>query len=484
MNLDINNLDYCFDKALEVIKNYMGNICTDPVIPNIDRDELKKIISSKMPHEGLGVENVIEDVQKNVVPYCTKIGNPKFLSWIITNPSPAGTIGELINVGLNQVPFCFKSGPAATVIEEIVISWFLKMFGYNEQGGGILVSGGSTGTLTALTAAREHHVPGSMQDGLQKVDKPLIVYTSMLCHKSVDTAVSTIGIGSKYIRKIPVDANYKLDVVALKQQIETDRKLGYDPFCVVAQAGTSNEGAVDDIDAIANLCESEKLWLHVDAAYAGGAILTKRGQQLMKGIEKADSISTDPHKWFFIPVEACCVLVKNRKHLYDTFKAGNNDFGWDDPIEFMNYGIQFTRMSRAFKVWFAFRSYGLKTLEAVIDKNLDLTEYFADTIALSDEFELSYNPQTSAVCFRYIPDCDCSINQLNNIQIEIVKRLEESSRAFLANAVVDSKTVIRACFSNHRTTKSDIKELYSLLQSISEDVSEDLLVQNMCVNGK
>ncbi|WP_066505618.1 pyridoxal phosphate-dependent decarboxylase family protein [Abyssisolibacter fermentans] len=474
-SLDIENIDICLNKAINVVEEYIKNISNEPVIPNIKREELYDIISSQMPLDGIGVENVIDDVKKNIVPYCTKIGNPKFLSWIITSPSPAGTIGEILNIGLNQVPFCFKSGPAATVIEETVISWFADMFGYNDKSGGILVSGGSTGTLTALSVAREAHLPGSMKKGLQGANKPLVVYTSSVSHKSIDTAVSVLGIGSNFIRKIPVDSNFKMDINKLKKQVEEDRKLGYDPFCVVAQAGTSNEGAVDNIDGIADFCNEQNIWLHIDAAYAGGAILTERGKKLMKGIEKADSISTDPHKWFFIPVEVGCVLIKDREHLYNTYRVSDKEYDADDPIEYMNYGIQFTRMSRAFKIWFAFRAYGINKLSEIIDQNLDLSQEFTDLIDKSDKWELLCPTQTSAVCFRYVPNSECSDRQLNEVQSNIVKELELSGKAFLSQAVVNGKVAIRACFSNHRTSYEDLDFVFNTLSEIAETTSYHLI---------
>ncbi|MCY6372017.1 pyridoxal phosphate-dependent decarboxylase family protein [Clostridium ganghwense] len=471
-SLDLENMDICLDKAIKVVGEYIKDISSDPVIPNIKRENLYDLVSQEIPFEGIGVEEVIDDVKENIIPYCSKIGNPKFLSWIITSPSPAGTIGEILNVGLNQVPFCYKSGPAATVIEETVVSWFANMFGYTDKSGGILVSGGTMGTLTGLSVAREVHIPGAMKKGLQNIKKPLVVYVSNISHKSVETAASVLGIGSDFVRKIPVDSNFRMDVEKLKEQIEEDRELGYDPFCVVAQAGTSNEGAVDDIDRIADLCNEQRIWLHIDAAFAGGAILTERGKTLMKGIEKADSISTDPHKWFFIPVEAGCVLIKNREHLYNTYRTSDKAFNADEPIEYMNYGMQFTRMSRAFKIWFAFRAYGLNKLSKVIDTNMDLAQKFTRIINESDKWQLLCPTQTSAVCFRYVPNLNYSDEELNKLQNSILNELELSGKAFLAPAVINGKTAMRACLSNHRTSYEDLEFVFKTLNEIGERISK------------
>ncbi|QGU96211.1 aminotransferase class I/II-fold pyridoxal phosphate-dependent enzyme [Clostridium bovifaecis] len=473
-SLDLENLDSYLDKTIKIVRSYISNIAADPVVPNVGREDLTKLFSYKVPYEGIGIENVLEDVERNVVPYCTKVGSPRFLSWIITSPSPAGTIGEILNLGLNQVPFTFKAGPTATVIEDIVISWFASLFGYSSKSGGILVSGGTNGTLTALTAAREYHVPGTMKEGLQNIKKPLVVYTSAICHKSVETAISVLGIGANFLRKIPVDTNFKMDINKLEEAVNMDIASGYDPFCVVAQAGTSNEGAVDNIDAIADFCNSNNIWLHVDAAYAGGAILTERGKALMKGIHKADSISTDPHKWFFIPAEAGCVLVKDRKHLYNTFRITDIEFKEDAPIEYSNYGIQFTRMSRAFKIWFAFRTYGLDKIRKIIDQNLDLTLEFLRKIEENDSWEVLAPVQTSAICFRYVPSKNLKDADLDKLQMKILRELESTGKAFLAPAIIDGKVTLRACFSNHRTTYEDLNLLFTLLSDIANNLTNQI----------
>lgn len=469
-NLDIENLDVCLNKAVKVVYDYMSNISSEPVYTNINRKDLEDLLFCDVPFDGIGVENVIEDVKKNIVPYCTKIGNPKFLPWIITSPAPAGTIGEIINVGLNQVPFCYKSGPAATVLEDVVIHWFKSLFGYDDKSGGILVSGGSLGTLTALSVAREVHIPGAMNKGIQGLKKPLVVYVSETSHKSVDTAVSVLGIGSDFVRKIPVNKDFQIDIEKLRIQFEKDKALGLDPFCVVGQAGTSNEGAIDDINSLYNFCNKNKIWLHIDAAYAGGAILTERGKSMMKGIEKADSISTDPHKWFFTPVEAGCVLIKNKEHLYNTYKTRDKEFVESEPTEYMNYGIQFTRMSRAFKIWFALRSYGINTLSEIIDNNLDLAQNFSKKINNSHKWQLVAPVQTSAVCFRYIPNYSCTEIELNQIQQNILDKLEKSGKAFLAPATIKGKVAIRACFSNHRTNENDLEFIFKTLNSIANEL--------------
>jgi aromatic-L-amino-acid decarboxylase len=469
-SLDIKNLDLYLEKTLSIVKDYIQGISNDPVYANIERDSLNDLFEYKLPIQGTDMDSLFTDIERNVIPYCTKIGHPRFLSWIVTSPSPAGTIGEIINLVLSQAPFLYKAGPVATILEDIIITWFNEMFGYSKDGGGVLVSGGTMGTLTALTIARQAFVEDAMEEGIQNLEKPLVVYTSDIAHVSVDKAVGVIGIGSQNLRKIPTDSNYRIRIDLLSQQVEKDIKDGLKPFCVVGQVGTSITGAVDSLDQLADFCYDNELWFHVDAAFGGGAILTEQGKALMNGIERADSISTDPHKWFFIPVEAGCVLVKDRKHIYNTFKTTPELFDPEKRYDYINYGIQSTRMSRAFKIWFAFRYYGLEKLSRIIEQNLELTKYFKEKLDNNPNFEVSSPIMLSAVCFQYIPKKKLDIKEHNKLQLQLLELIEQSGVAFLAPANIGEKIVLRANFSNHRTTFEDIVILMDLMDKLVEQL--------------
>lgn len=467
-SLDIKNFDLYLEKTIGIVKNYIQGISNEPVVANIERESLNDLLEKKLPIQGTDMENLFKDIESNVIPYCTKIGHPRFLSWIVTSPSPAGTIGEIINLALSQAPFLYKAGPVATILEDMVINWFSEMFGYSRDGGGVLVSGGTMGTLTALTIARQAFVEEAMVQGIQNLVKPLVVYTSDVAHVSVDKAVGVIGIGTQNLRKIPTDSNDRLRIDLLSKQVEKDINDGLKPFCVVGQVGTSITGAVDSLDKLADFCHNKELWFHVDAAYGGGAILTEQGKVLMKGIERADSISTDPHKWFFIPVEAGCVLVKDRKHIYNSFRTTPELFDSEKKYDYINYGIQSTRMSRAFKIWFAFRYYGLEKLSRIIGQNIELAKCFKEKLDNNPKFEVSAPIMLSAVCFQYIPKKKLDIDEHNKVQIQLLELIEKSGKAFLAPANIGEKIVLRANFSNHRTTYEDINILMDLMDKLVE----------------
>jgi aromatic-L-amino-acid decarboxylase len=470
--LDLDDLEIHLSEAIKVAVDHIRNISNDPVVPQIPHDTLYDLIPHELPDEGVGVETAIEDVKRTVYPHCTKIGHPKFLAWIVTSPSPAGTIGEILNVGLNQVPLSYKGGPAATVLEEIVVGWFCELFGYADHAGGILVSGGTVANLTALAVAREVHAPQAMKHGLQSASRPLTMYVSDQGHMSVERSAGMLGIGADLVRKIPTDERFKMRVDALRNVIERDRQDGLKPFCVVAQAGAVNTGSIDPLSEIADVCAEKDLWLHVDAAYGGGAIVTPEGASLLGGVERADSIATDPHKWFFIPVEAGCTLIRRREHLYNTFKCKAGYLGEETATDFMNFGFQLTRASRALKTWFALRAYGLNRLSRIVERNMALAREFKRSVEKDECWQILAPVELSIVCFRYVPNPEWSEEDLNRLQYKILTELEQGGTAFLTPTVLGGRVALRVCFTNHRTTSKDSDELLRSLEEIGKRVSD------------
>ncbi len=453
--LKIERFDEYLDQLSDVIKEYQRDISVGRVVPKASRHDMEELLFETLPMEGSDVKNIIDEFKEKVVPNSTKIGSSRFLSWIITSPSQAGILGEIANIGISQAPFNFKAGPAATVIEEMVIGWMAQLFGYKKKSGGILVSGGSVSTITALGAAREAFLPGSTEYGIQNTLNPLTLYTSKKAHSSIDKAVGLLGFGKNMLKKVNADEFFKIDINSLEKEIENDIKQGLRPFCIIAQAGTSLSGAVDDIDALSDVAKKYGMWLHVDGAYGGGVILSKRGGEILRGIEKADSISVDPHKWFFVPIEAGCVLVKDKRHLYNAYSTGVAEFDENTPINYLDYGIQSTRTSRAIKTWFAIKTYGIQKLSQVVDSNMDMAAYFAGKIEKIDGVRLLHNPQTSAVCFSFYGGV--TVNEAFLMEIE--------EEFFLSPANLMGEHCVRACFSNYRTSMQEVDLLLSEIKS-------------------
>ncbi|QJW46511.1 aminotransferase class I/II-fold pyridoxal phosphate-dependent enzyme [bacterium BFN5] len=269
-NLDLTDFEQQLHKVFEIILHYTKNITHNPVTPRISYPELTALLEERPPADGMDMNQLFDQFNEKIVPHCVKMGHPRFLAWLLTSPSPAGTLGELLSVAVNQIPAMYKSSPSGTVIEELVIKWFGEMFGYQDNFGGILTSGGTAATIIGLTVAREVHFPGAMKQGIYGMTKQPVMYVSDQGHSSIERAAAVLGIGSQAVRRIPTDSNFRMDMKALEEAIKQDKAAGFAPFCVVAQVGSTNTGSVDPIKLLADLCAQHRLWLHIDAAYGGG----------------------------------------------------------------------------------------------------------------------------------------------------------------------------------------------------------------------
>lgn len=470
-NLNIENFEDYFRGISEIIFDYRNNLNQEPLIPSIGYSDLYKTFYEELPYHNVEMGKLLLEVKEKIVPNSSKVGHPRFLAWLNNAGCDAGFLGDLINTGLNQNPFMYKAGPAATVIEDIVVQWMGKLFGYSEGFGGTLVSGGTTANLTSLLVARETKATDTMTNGIETGSK-LLLYVSEQGHTTIERAVGILGIGTKNIRKIPIDSEFRIDVAALEIQVKDDIANNYQPFCIVAQGGSASVGAVDPLDKVADICKKYNLWLHVDAAYGGAAILVKDKKHLFKGIEHADSITVDPHKWFYIPTEAGLVLVKNKENLFNAFtktscKAykGNNA-----ETNFLDYGMQLSRTSRATKIWFAFKAYGLEKIGNCVEQNIFLANALKNRFNNEPNWEVLNPVNLSIVCLRYLPDSIKDLNKINDLQGIILSKLEESGKAFLTPVIVNNKNGIRICFANHRTSLKDVDILYEALTSITKDL--------------
>lgn len=457
MNLDLADLETAMRRAQEIVVSYRQSLAVDPVCPGIAYDEIERRLEEPLPFEGQGIAKVLAAVEDLVVPGCTKVGHPRFLAWMNNSSCDAGIVGEMINVGLAQVPFTFKGGPSATAIERLVGRWFCRLFGLPEGSAASFTGGGTLANLTALAVARESRFPGSGSEGVPAGAGAPKLYVSEQGHVSIDRSVGLLGLGTRNLVKIGTDARHRMELASLASAIRRDEASGSRPFCVVAQAGSASLGAVDEIDALADLCARHGLWLHVDAAYGGAAVLTERGRRVLKGIERADSITTDPHKWFYMPVETGLALFRNRERLLETFLGSScpSYRGPMDEINLMNNGLQIAQAPKAFKVWFALKAYGLKALQACIDKDLDLARQFAEAIAAIPGWEVLGEVQLSTVCVRF--------RGTDQTQHRILERLESSGLALLSSTLVGGRTAIRVCFANHRTQMDDVRILVDAL---------------------
>jgi len=449
------------------LDDYEHSIPGRRILPAVDRAALESLLTTPFPDKGIGVGGVFREINQKILPNSTTVSHPRFLAYVIGPPNGIAPYAEAIAAAINQNCVIWRGGPAASVIERAVIAWLGGLFGYDDNAGGILTPGGSIATLDALSAALHARRPRIREQGLQTADPRLVVYTSAEAHWCIDKAAAILGIGLDNVRRIPVDDQYRMRTDALAEAIRADREHGFEPFCVVATPGTVTTGAIDPIADIADVCEREHLWLHLDGAYGGLFVLSDRKREAFQACARADSVAVDPHKLLFAPLEAGCLLVRDRTTLTRAFafrpSVGVAD---KDPLmpDYMDYGQQLSRGFRALKLWTALQAFGVDAFRSAIDQTLDLARYLAELIEQDPGLELMAPAPLTAVCFRIK-------NATEADHAAALIRLLEEGTAFLIPAYVNGRPGIRACITNYRTTHADIDLIVAQLSHIARQLS-------------
>lgn len=436
-----------------------------PLGCELSRAETEKLLREKLPEEPAPFEQVFEEYLEKVAPNAFQLDHPRFFAFIPSAPNFASILAEVLAAGTNVFAGTWLESSGPSQVELVVIDWFKDMLGLPSESGGLLVSGGSVANLTALAAAR-HKV---LNDQVQNA----VVYLSEQSHASVERGLRLLGFQASQLRRISTDARYRMNSAALVTAVRRDLKDGLRPFAVIATAGTTNTGAVDPLSEIADLAAEFSLWFHVDAAYGGFAALTERGKKMLAGIERADSVILDPHKWFFCPFEAGCVLVSQARVLRETFRI-MPDYMRDvarkeRELNFCDYGLQLTRSFRALKVWMTVKTFGARRIREVIDQCLDLADYAAQLFAQSPRLTVLTRPQLGVFIFRYLPEripakareAEQLLNRLNE---SLEAKVIAGRRLMLSSTRLGRRQVLRFCILNHRTRKEDVREALRLIE--------------------
>ncbi|MEW2471503.1 pyridoxal-dependent decarboxylase [Streptomyces sp. NPDC046994] len=443
--------------------DYERSIPDRPLVPVVDRDVLAGLLANPFPDKGLGVEGLFREINEKILPNSTTVAHPRFLAYVLGPPNGIAPYAEAIAATINQNCNFWQLSPAASVVERAVITWLGGLFGYDERSGGILTGGGSIATLNALTTALHARLPGFREQGLQNSGPQLVVYTSAEAHRCVDKAAALLGLGTDNVRHIPTDDHFRMRVDALEDAIRADRAAGREPFCVVATPGTVTSGSIDPIDAIADLCEREELWLHLDGAYGALFVLSERKREAFAACARADSIALDPHKLLFTPLEAGCLLVRDRSLLAKAYAFSSSYLTVEeDPLmlDYMDYGPQLSRSFKALKVWSALQAFGVDAFREAVDHTLDLAQYMADLIKADPGLELMTPVSLTAVCFR-IKGASAADHTA------VLAELIEEGTALLGPACLDGRRGMRACITNYRTTRDDIELIVDRLSEIA-----------------
>lgn len=432
--------------------------------------ETRNEIAQPLPEHPQGTGSVCDEFKRLVLPYINGNTHPSFFGWVHGSGTPGGMLAEMMAAAIN----CNLGGreQAPIYIEQSVIDWMKQLFGYPDTSSGLLVSGTSMATLNALTVARNLAVDWDVrQHGLKDAANQLVAYTSTEGHSSIDKAIEMLGLGRDQLKKITVDDDRRMNVSALRKAIENDLQNGLTPFAVIATVGTVNTGAIDDLLAIGEVCQNHGIWLHVDGAFGASIVLSKRLRHRLEGIDQADSIAFDFHKWMHVPYDAGCLLVRDGQKHRNTFcsrpdyLASSSAGLASSPTWFCDYGPELSRGFRALKVWFTLKEQGTNKLASCIEKNCAQASWLAAEVRDQPHFELVSGVAMNIVCFRFA-DARLPERTLEAINHEIVNRLHEEGIAAPSTTQIDGRMAIRVCLTNHRTERSHLAQMLVAIRDL------------------
>ncbi len=458
-------------KMVDEAYDYVENVRDRKIWQNMPEDVLSSF-ETELPRLPSDAESVYKELQNNVLPYPMGNIHPRFWAWYMGNGTISGVMGDFWASILN--PNLGGGNHAAHKVEEQVINWIKEIIEFPKLASGLLVSGGSMANYAALAVARNVKAGYDIRaEGLKANN--LVFYASTEVHSCNTKAVELLGLGTKGLKKIKVNNDYTINIEALKQQIQEDKANGLQPTCIIGTSGTVNTGAVDDLNAIADFCETENLWFHVDGAIGAIAMLSEKLKPQLKGLERAHSVALDLHKWLHMPFEAGCVIVKDNIEHKNTFSLipeylAKNTRGLASGDDwFSEFGLQLSRRFRALKVWMSLKEHGSERFGRMISRNVDQAHYLGGLINSNTNLELLAPIGMDIVCFRYNPG-NKSLDELNVINKEIKLQLEERAIALPGYTTLNDKYCIRCAISSHRVTNEDFDVLVESVINIGESL--------------
>ena len=422
-------------------------------------DAVRQRLAGPLPTEGEGLEAAWRDFRRDVLPYPTGNIHPRFWGWVMGTGTPVGLFAEMLAATMN----CHVAGyeDAAAAVEDQVISWCRERMGFPAGTSGLLVSGGSMGNLLGLAVARNAAAGDVRRTGLFGLPR-MTLYASRETHACVRRGVEVLGLGSESLRSLPVNEDFRVDVRALRAAIKRDRAEGLRPFCVVGNAGTVNTGAVDDLQALADVAKEEGLWFHVDGALGALGVLSPKLRPLLAGLERADSLVFDLHKWMYLQFDVACVLVRSKDAHREAFAYQTEYLAQarrglaSRPSMFSEYGIELSRSFRALKVWFNLKAYGTAKFSRLVEQNAAQAQHLAARVDAEPELERLAPVSLHVVCFRYVGRRSASPEQLDAWNRELLCRLHEAGTAVPSYTTLHGRYCLRVCINNHRTRREDL----------------------------
>jgi len=451
--------------ALEWVARYLGSVRDLPVAAGVSPGEVVRALPGGPPAEPEELATILGDLDRVVLPAVTHWNHPRFFGYFGITGSLPGIAGELAAAALNVNGMLWRTCPAATELEEVATRWLARLLGLPEWFG-LIHDTASTSTFTALAAARHRLDPEIRRRGMAG-GTPMAVYASDQAHSSVDKAVAALGIGTDLLRKVPSDAELRMDPQALAAAISADAAAGIRPAAVVATVGTTAATSIDPVEAIAGVCEAHGVWLHVDAAYAGAAAALPELRWILQGAERADSLVVNPHKWLFVPVDCSVLYLRQPETTREAFSVVPDYLrSPEDAPNLMDYGIALGRRFRALKLWMVLRSMGTEGVVGAIREHIRLARLLASWVEEDPDFELAAPVPLSVVNFRYAPP-GVGAEQLDALNEALVEAVAASGEAFVTTARIGGRTAVHAAVGNLGTTEADVGALWELVRRLA-----------------
>lgn len=448
-------------EAVDWMADYMDNLSKYPVKPNIKPGDIKDQLPKAAPDQGEDFNTIFADFDKIIVPGMTHWQHPQFFAYFPAGTSGPSILADMLSSTMGAQCMIWLTSPAAEELEERMMEWLRDMLGLPEDFTGVIQDSSSSSTLVSLLTAREWHSSFAVNkrgfDGSEKYR----IYTSTQAHSSVDKGVKIAGFGIENLVKVRVDENFEMDPEALQEAIEQDITMGYVPLCVVSTIGTTSSTAIDPIAAIGKICKQYQCWHHIDASYAGTALLLPEMRWMSEGVELADSFVFNPHKWMYTNFDCSAYFVKDKKALISTFSILPEYLKTPEDNLVNNYrdwSIPLGRRFRALKLWFVIRSFGVEGLRKLIKEHCEIARWLKKEIEKSDDFEMLAPVPLNLLCFRYRPDGLKDEEKLNKINADLLEGLNKTGEILLTQTKLNDKYTIRFVAGNNNTTLDEVKK--------------------------
>src|SRR6266849_3049966 len=460
-------------EIIDWIADYFEHIEDLPVLAQIEPGELKAQLPTSPPEKGESMAAILSDVDRLIVPALTHWSHPSFFAYFATSTSAPGIFGEMLSAAFDVKSMLWRTSPASTELEEVVLDWLRQMIGLDTGMSGIIYDTASVSSMHAIAAAREGVELRIREEGMSgRTDLPLLrVYASDQAHSSIDKGIITLGLGQRALRKIPCDSEFRMDVNALREAINEDKRNGFLPFCIVATVGTTSTSSIDPVPAIVEVCEQHTMWLHVDAAYGGSAAIVPELRHILDGCQRADSLVLNPHKWLFTPFDLSVLYCRHMDLLRRAFSLVPEYLRTPEQDKVRSgsdYGVQLGRRFRALKLWMIMRYFGHEGLAARIREHCRLAKLFASWVEESPDWEMMAPVPFALVCFRARPAVEgeseeVKAKRLDALNEAIMHGVNATGEAFLSHTKLNDKLTLRLSIGNIRTAERHVRHVWKLL---------------------